>query len=49
MLSAETSLDDVNEAIEEVLGGTAPAPRMVFRVADSDHTASASMAARATA
>jgi hypothetical protein len=30
---SEASLDDVNEAIEQVLDGSAPAPRMVFRLA----------------
>jgi alcohol dehydrogenase, propanol-preferring len=29
---AERRLDDVNEAIEQVLDGTAPAPRLVFRM-----------------
>jgi alcohol dehydrogenase, propanol-preferring len=29
---AERSLDDVNTAIEDVLAGTAPAPRLVFRM-----------------
>jgi propanol-preferring alcohol dehydrogenase len=29
---AERSLDDVNTAIGEVLDGTAPAPRLVFRM-----------------
>jgi propanol-preferring alcohol dehydrogenase len=31
---AETRLEDVNEAIEQVLDGTAPAPRMVFRIGE---------------
>ena len=31
---AERSLDDVNTAIEQVLDGSAPAPRLVFRMAD---------------
>jgi propanol-preferring alcohol dehydrogenase len=30
---AERRLDDVNEAIEQVLDGSAPAPRLVFRMA----------------
>lgn len=30
---SESSLDDVNEAIEQVLDGSAPAPRTVFRIA----------------
>jgi len=29
---ADVSLDDVNEAIEQVLDGSAPAPRLVFRI-----------------
>jgi propanol-preferring alcohol dehydrogenase len=29
---AECELDDVNEAFEQVLDGSAPAPRMVFRL-----------------
>jgi propanol-preferring alcohol dehydrogenase len=33
---ADIALDDVNEAIEQVLDGSAPAPRLVFRL--SDHT-----------
>lgn len=31
---AECDLDDVNEAMEQVLDGSAPAPRMVFRVGE---------------
>jgi propanol-preferring alcohol dehydrogenase len=30
----ERELDDVNQAIEQVLDGSAPAPRMVFRMSD---------------
>jgi propanol-preferring alcohol dehydrogenase len=30
VLRVERALDDVNEAIEQVLDGSAPAPRMVF-------------------
>ena len=30
VLRTECGLDDVNEAIEQVLDGSAPAPRMVF-------------------
>ena len=30
---SEAELDDVNEAIEQVLDGSAPAPRTVFRMA----------------
>ncbi len=33
---AERSLEDVNSAIEEVLDGTAPAPRLVFRMTPGD-------------
>jgi alcohol dehydrogenase, propanol-preferring len=29
---SESSLDDVNDAIERVLDGSAPAPRTVFRI-----------------
>jgi hypothetical protein len=29
---AEIELDDVNTAIEQVLDGSAPAPRLVFRM-----------------
>jgi alcohol dehydrogenase, propanol-preferring len=32
---AERSLDDVNTAIEQVLDGSAQAPRLVFRMEDS--------------
>jgi propanol-preferring alcohol dehydrogenase len=32
VLRADCQLDDVNEAIEQVLDGTAPSPRMVFRM-----------------
>lgn len=32
---AQRSLDDVNVAIEQVLDGSAPAPRLVFRMEDS--------------
>jgi alcohol dehydrogenase, propanol-preferring len=32
---AERELDDVNEAIGEVLDGSAPVPRLVFRIADA--------------
>jgi len=32
---AECALDDVNEAIEQVLDGSAPAPRLVFRMPPS--------------
>ena len=33
---AERDLDDVNRAIEEVLDGSAPAPRLVFRMQPTD-------------
>jgi alcohol dehydrogenase, propanol-preferring len=41
VMKAELPLDDVNEAIEQVLDGSAPAPRLVFRmtpVADANHS-----------
>jgi propanol-preferring alcohol dehydrogenase len=31
---ADVALDDVNDAIEQVLDGSAPAPRLVFRISD---------------
>jgi len=31
---AQRSLDDINDAIEQVLDGSAPAPRLVFRMGD---------------
>jgi alcohol dehydrogenase, propanol-preferring len=34
VMRAECELDDVNEAIEQVLDGSAPSPRMVFRMRD---------------
>jgi alcohol dehydrogenase, propanol-preferring len=34
VMRAECELDDVNEAIEQVLDGSAPSPRMVFRMQD---------------
>jgi len=40
VISAERSLDQVNEAIDEVLEGSAHQPRLVFRVSD-DETAEA--------
>jgi propanol-preferring alcohol dehydrogenase len=39
---SETTLDSVNEAIEQVLDGSAPAPRTVFRMAPSPLTAARS-------
>jgi propanol-preferring alcohol dehydrogenase len=32
VLSAQRTLDDVNDAVEQVLDGSAPAPRLVFRI-----------------
>jgi propanol-preferring alcohol dehydrogenase len=32
---SERTLDDVNDAIEQVLDGSAPQPRTVFRIADA--------------
>jgi propanol-preferring alcohol dehydrogenase len=43
---AERSLDDVNDAIDQVLDGSAPAPRLVFRM---DTAASAATNGRAVA
>jgi propanol-preferring alcohol dehydrogenase len=34
----ERELDDVSDAIEQVLDGSAPAPRMVFRLAEAPTT-----------
>jgi propanol-preferring alcohol dehydrogenase len=34
VMLAECALDDVNEAIEQVLDGSAPSPRMAFRMQD---------------
>jgi alcohol dehydrogenase, propanol-preferring len=45
---AERDLDDVNEAIGEVLDGSAPTPRLVFRIADAPAMTSA-LSAGATA
>jgi len=36
---SETTLDSVNEAIEQVLDGSAPAPRTVFRMVPSPASA----------
>ena len=33
---SEVALDDVNEAIESVLDGSAPSPRLVFRISTDD-------------
>lgn len=33
VLSVERSLEDINESVEQVLDGSAPAPRLVFRMA----------------
>src|SRR4051794_16491213 len=35
VLSVERTLDDINEAVEQVLDGSAPAPRLVFRMSDA--------------
>ncbi len=45
---SETSLDDVNEAIEQVLDGSAPAPRTVFRLAPAAPAVEPAEAAAAT-
>ena len=45
---AERSLDDVNEAIEQVLDGSAPAPRMVFDMANGDGQRAARASAAAS-
>jgi propanol-preferring alcohol dehydrogenase len=47
VLSAERALEDVNEAVEQVLDGSAPAPRLVFRI--SGDSSRDEGAARATA
>lgn len=47
VLKAERTLDDVNDAIEQVLDGSAPQPRLVFRISDGDGFAAA--AARTSA
>ena len=39
MEKSETTLDSVNEAIEQVLDGSAPAPRTVFRMVPSPASA----------
>ena len=41
---AEVALDDINDAIEQVLDGTAPAPRLVFRLSGSSEPAVAATA-----
>jgi alcohol dehydrogenase, propanol-preferring len=41
---AECDLDDVNDAFEQVLDGTAPAPRMVFRLQPAGEQRAASAA-----
>jgi propanol-preferring alcohol dehydrogenase len=46
VISEERSLDDVNEAIEDVLDGSAHTPRLVFRMTgDAGHTTGATHAA----
>jgi propanol-preferring alcohol dehydrogenase len=47
VLRTECALDDVNEAIEQVLDGSAPQPRLVFDMQDA--RADGARAARATA
>jgi alcohol dehydrogenase, propanol-preferring len=51
VLSAERALEDVNEAIEQVLDGSSAAPRLVFRVGDAEGEkgAASGIAAPATA
>jgi propanol-preferring alcohol dehydrogenase len=49
VLSAERSLDDVNDAVEQVLDGSAPAPRLVFRLSGDEGAGSGAVAARAAA
>jgi alcohol dehydrogenase, propanol-preferring len=46
---SDAALDDVNEAIESVLDGSAPSPRTVFRLAAADGAAAAGAAAAAIA
>jgi propanol-preferring alcohol dehydrogenase len=46
---SESSLDDVNEAIEQVLDGSAPAPRTVFRVSPAADTGKAAAEAAVSA
>jgi propanol-preferring alcohol dehydrogenase len=46
---AERSLDDVNACIEQVLDGSAPAPRLVFRMAPNASAVSGRLAAVADA
>jgi propanol-preferring alcohol dehydrogenase len=43
----ERELDDVNEAIGAVLDGSAPAPRMVFRLAEVPSTGTGASSAPA--
>jgi propanol-preferring alcohol dehydrogenase len=42
VLRTERSLDDVNEAIEQVLDGSAPAPRLVFDMLSAPATSATS-------
>ncbi len=46
---SETTLDEVNEAIEQVLDGSAPAPRTVFRMASTPAEATTGAAAAVAA
>ncbi len=49
VLSSEARLDDVNEAMEQVLDGSAPAPRTVFRVSGGEPAGEAPIATAAVA
>ena len=49
VLRSECALDDVNEAVEQVLDGSAPEPRMVFQMdaAEAGHDGHAHAVAHA--
>jgi propanol-preferring alcohol dehydrogenase len=49
VLYEERPLEDVNEAVEQVLDGTATSPRLVFRVSERTGTDNGRIAASATA
>jgi propanol-preferring alcohol dehydrogenase len=49
VLSAERSLDDINDAVGQVLDGSAPAPRLVFRMAGAQGAAGGAAQAAVTA
>jgi propanol-preferring alcohol dehydrogenase len=49
VLSAQRTLDDINDAVEQVLDGSAPAPRLVFRVSGDAGVAAAEAVAGAAA